>query len=129
VKITLDFAANTFEVLLDQTFMRAMRDVGKSHRQIKATLQGNLTVKSGSGSDAVALINCKVEKRIFEGSLTEQTETASEWIAECIRRKKLYFDFTKDEFTFEVCGAEFNEVKYNSHDDGSTILCLNKTLK
>ncbi len=128
MKITLDFAANTFEVLLNQTFMRDMKDVGKRHRQIKATLHGNLAVESGSCSDAVALIKCKVEKRNFEGSLTEQTETAEEWIAECIRRKKLYFDFTKDEFTLEVCGAEFNEVKYNSHDGGSTILCLNKAL-
>jgi hypothetical protein len=107
--------------------MRDKKDSGKSDRQIRSTLQGSITVESSS--DEVALINCKVEKRNFEGSLTEQTETAGEWIAECIRRKKLYFDFTKDEFTLEACGAEFNEVKYNSHDDGSTILCLNKTLK
>jgi hypothetical protein len=126
VKITLDFGANTFEVLLNQAFMRDKKDSG-SDRQIRSTLQGSITVEGSS--DVGALIKCKVEKRNFEGSLTKQTETAGEWIAECIRRKQLYFDFTKDEFTLEVCGAEFNEVKYNSHDGGGTILCLNKTLK
>ncbi len=125
--ITLSFTANTFEVLVNQSFMRNKIDSGKSNRRIKATLQGSFTVESGS--DTVAFINCKVGNGIFEGSLTKQTETAGEWVAECITRNSLYFDFTKDDFPLEVGGAEFNEVKYNRHDGGGTILSLNKTME